>query len=398
VPPTRLRWFVPFAALTLAALACNLPGTTPEGTAPPSSGETEMTLEEAFEVTPEDSRPEVLRLMGQPDSFTLQWQDLDGTLVRWEEWSYLDAAARFDFIDGELVWTGDLDPVVDGAIFAHAYSPMDFEPTMTIDDVRSMFPEQTFEEASLAEADIPAGVVLAGDQILLGIENGLLVYVQTFALNPDESAPTPEADAPAPTPQLVATAIASAPAALLLDDFQTATPAVPLFGAQHMTFTLEGGEGELTSLFPGGVVPVMYEIPILADFVLEVDVRFPGAQSDSIAGVIFRSDAAADGLAYYYHLAFQPAASRVTFDVWKDGAFATVTTSSLGAGVADPAGVNRLRIEADGDQIRVSVNGQFAFDVTDTRLGDPGIFGLSVVAAQSGETAYFDNLRVEALQ
>ena len=392
----RDRRVVPSLALALAALACNLPGTTSEGTAPPSSAETEMTLDEALDVPPEDSRPEVLRLMGPPDAFSLQWQDLEGTLVRWEEWSYFDAAARFDFLDGELVWTGDLDPAVDGAIFAHAYSPMDFDPTMTIDDVRSMFPEQTFEEASLAEADIPAGVVLAGDQVLLGFENGLLVYVQTFALNPDEPAPTPETAATAAAPQLVPTSTVD-PAALLSDDFETASPAAPLFGPEVMSFGIEGGEGKLTSLYPGGVVPVMYEIPILGDFVLEVDVRFPGARSDSVAGVIFRSDDAADGLAHYYHLAFRPAASRVTLDVWKDGAFASVTTSSLGAGVVDVDGVNTLRLEAEGDRLRLSVNGLFAFDVADGSLADPGIFGLSVVASQPGETVYFDNLSVEVL-
>jgi hypothetical protein len=391
------RWLAAAAALTLSALACNLAGASSEATSSPSP-EDEMSLEEALDVTPQDSRPEVLRLMGPPDSFTLQWQDLDGTLVRWEEWSYLDAATRFDFIDGELVWTGDLDPVVDGAIFAHLYNPMDFDSTMTIEDVQAMFPDQAFEEASLAEADLPTGVALAGDQILLGFDDGRLVYVQTFALNPDESAPTPEPAAPGPTPQLAVTATPPGSTALLSDDFQSASPAEPLFGSEFMTFTLEAGEGKLTSLYPGGVVPVMYAIPILADFALEVDIRFPDPQATSVAGIIFRSDDAADGLAHYYHLAFLPAGPRVTLDVWADGAFSTVTTSSLGAGVVDPSGANRLRLEAVGDQFRVSVNGQFAFDVTDARLPDPGIFGLSVIAARSPETAYFDNLSVEVVE
>jgi len=178
------RWLASIGALALAALACNVPGIGHAGdsTAATSGGEAEMSLEEALQVVPQDSRPEVLRLMGPPDSFTLQWQELEGQLVRWEEWSYLDAAARFDFIDGELVWTGDLDPALDGALLAHAYNPLDFDPAMTIDDVQSMLTDQSLEEASLAEADIPTGVVLAGDQILLGFDDDRLVYVQTFAL------------------------------------------------------------------------------------------------------------------------------------------------------------------------------------------------------------------------
>ncbi|HSB91222.1 MAG TPA: family 16 glycoside hydrolase [Anaerolineales bacterium] len=397
--PVKRAWLASLFALALASLACNL-ARSAATTAPADEGE--MTLAEAVQVTPEDARPEVLRLMGPPDSFTLQWQDLDGTLVRWEEWSYFDAATRFDFLDGELVWTGDLDPVVDATVFAHAYSPMDFEPTMTTDDVRSMLADQTLEEASLAEADIPTGIILAGDQILLGFDNDRLVYVQSFALIPDESAPTPAASAPtmeapatsAPTPQLAAT---SAPAALLSDDFQSPSPAAPLFGTRTMTFTLASGEGALTSLYPGGVVPVMYAAPVVADFALEVAIRFPDAAPSSAAGIIFRSDDTPDGLAYYYHLTLRPAASLLELAVWKDGAFSPIKMASIPTGGLDVDGANHLRLEARGDQLRVWINNVLTLEVSDTRLPGPGLLGLSIVSSQSPETVYFDNLRVEAL-
>jgi hypothetical protein len=387
------KWLASIGALALAALACNLPGIGRAGdsTAATSGGEAEMSLEEALQVVPQDSRPEVLRLMGPPDSFTLQWQELEGQLVRWEEWSYLDAAARFDFIDGELVWTGDLDPALDGALLAHAYNPLDFNPAMTVDDVRSMLTDQTLEEASLAEADIPTGVVLAGDQILLGFDDDRLVYVQTFALNPGEATHVEVATA---SP---ATSVPTSSAALLVDHFEGTSPAAALFGPEFMTFSLEGGEGKLTSQTPGGIVPVMYAAPPVADFALEVDVRFPNAAPQSAAGIIFRSDDAPSGLAFYYHLTLRPADSLIELAVWKDGAFSPIEMASIVAGGLDLDGTNRLRLEANGADLRAYINGALALEASDARLTGPGIIGLSLVGSQPPQTVYFDNLSVEAL-
>jgi hypothetical protein len=190
---------------------------------------------------------------------------------------------------------------------------------------------------------------------------------------------------------------ATAASALLVDDFEDASPAQPLFGPESMSFTVEGGEGALTSLAPGGVVPVMYTAPALADFAAEVDVRFPQAQPESVVGIIFRSDDATDGLAHYYHMVFRPAAAQASLDLWKDGAWSTVTSASIGAGVLDPDGANHLRLEAQGNQFRLFANEVLVLEATDARLTGPGIFGLSLVASGAAETVYFDNLRLEAL-
>lgn len=386
------RLLATLCALILAVIACNLPGAGSPGASPspPSAGE--MSLVDALAVAPQDGRPEVLRLMGVPDSFTVQWQELEGRLVRWEEWSYFDAAARFEFIDGELVWTADLEPSGDGALFAHVYNPLDFEATMSIADVREALSDQALEEMPLAEVDIPDGVVLAGDQILLGFEADRLVYVQTFILSPDETAP-PAVEATSAATPIVSPTVS----ALLVDDFGGPSPAAPLFGPEYMSFELESGEGALTSTAPGGVVPAMYAVPAMLDFALEVDVRFPQARPESIAGVVFRSDDAADGLAHYYHLAFRPAASTIGIDIWKDGAFAAVASRAIASGVVNANGVNRLRLEAKGSRFQVYVNGTLVMDVSDSRLGEAGILGLSLVGYEPSETVYFDNLRVEAL-
>jgi hypothetical protein len=80
----------------------------PEAVAARMAEEMGMTLEEALNTPAEDHRVRVLELMGPPDTFRLTFQELEGTDVRWEEWAYYDLGARFDFVDGQLLWTVDL--------------------------------------------------------------------------------------------------------------------------------------------------------------------------------------------------------------------------------------------------------------------------------------------------
>ncbi len=109
------------SVLLASILACNMPLPGPQsGTGSNAAGGTaapDMALDEAVNTTPDDRRNEVLSLMGAPDVFSIHRQPVDGKDVRWEEWSYFDAGARFDFVDGELVWTAGLDPAPDGSLF-----------------------------------------------------------------------------------------------------------------------------------------------------------------------------------------------------------------------------------------------------------------------------------------
>lgn len=380
-------------SLSLGALACNLSRAT-QGETP--SPQAEMTLAEALEVAPEDARPEVLRLMGIPDSITITWQELEGQPVRLEEWSYYDSETRFDFVDGELAWTVDIPAAPDGSLFAHQYDPLDFASTLTLGEVKAMLADQTLVEGSLAEADAPGGLALIGDQILLGFDGGRLVFVQTFILSPDGSTAA-EPPGVSTLDPLAATLAPDTPvpAALLIDDFEGA--AQPLFGTGFMTFTEQSGEGVLTSYSASGVVPVMCDEPVLADFALEVDVRFPQAQSTSIAGIVFRSDDAAGGLDYYYQFAFLPTERKVNLDLRKDGQWSTLATAPIPDGVVVPGAIDRLRVEADGSQLRLRVNGTSLLEANDDSLTAPGVVGLSLVAAQTSDSVFFDNLRLQAI-
>lgn len=185
-PPRK----VPLVLILLGSLfllGCALTQSLSELISQVSPFSEQMTLEEALAVPPEDRRPTVLEEMGAPDTFTIQFQELEGETVRFESWSYFDFQSRFDFVDGELLWTADLEPLPDGSLFPHYYHPADFQAGMTADEVRELLGGVELLEIDLAEGDIPGGLGMVGDQILLGFDQGGLVYVETLALSPDET-------------------------------------------------------------------------------------------------------------------------------------------------------------------------------------------------------------------
>jgi len=189
------RFLLLVTALFIAALACNMPGVSPGKGQSDEIDHPELdslmedvgiSLDEVMAVPSVDERTDTLEYLGAPDAFTLQWQELQGQIVRWEEWSYFDFESRFDFVDGVMLWTLDIDPAPSGSIYAHLFNPLEFEFGMTMTEVQGMLPDITMTEIALDEADIPGGVFLVGDQILLGFDEDELVYVQTFILEPEE--------------------------------------------------------------------------------------------------------------------------------------------------------------------------------------------------------------------
>ena len=149
------------------------------------SEETGLSLDEALSMPVEDHRERMLELMGPPDTFRLIFQELQGTVMRREEWAYYDLGARFDFVDGQLIWTVDLEPVPDVAIYAHFYDPRDFTAYMSAAEARELLAGQELAEMDLAEGDIPEGLFLGADQLMLGFDQDRLVYAESFYLVPE---------------------------------------------------------------------------------------------------------------------------------------------------------------------------------------------------------------------
>jgi hypothetical protein len=358
-----------------------------------------VSLEEALAVSPEDRRQEILSQLGPPDAFSLEWQELEGRQVRWEEWSYFDFRSRFDFVDGELVWTLDIDPAPDGTIYAHAYDPLAFRAGMSMVEVKAQLPDLNFAEFPLEEADIPGGILLAADQIMLGFDQDELVYVQTFILAPEDLEST--AIGSPTTPAMAApTATSAAPTepavASIHDRFDDpGTTAQPLFGTEHMTFGLDQGAGRMAAHNPG-VLVATYPAPQMGDFDATLIFRLPNPRSGTGAGMVFRSDDAGGGLAHYYLLLVYPADSYVVLKRFQEKQLVEVQRTRLTIGSLPAGSPITLSLGCSGDEFSVYVNNMPAFTAKDAKLPLRGILGLAMIGPYDGDQVLFDDFRVEA--
>jgi hypothetical protein len=424
-----------FACILLVA-SCSSPSRDADSVDEERTAPEAPSLEEAMLVQSEDRRQTVLNEMGAPDVFSIRFEELEGQVVRWESWSYFDFDSAFDFVDGELLWTIDVEPVPDGSIYAHFYDPRDFQAYMSVAQVRSLLEGQELEQVDLSEGDIAGGLLLAGDQIMLGFDQDRLVFVETFLLAPSEDdelagflpsqesslepptatpeatavPPTSEPPTPEPTPILAPvgsptnTAIPGQPAPLtngvlvISDDFEaTERLASPLFSQDFMSFSHVDGKGRLESRFPQGVIVATYSSAQMQDFIAEFELSVDNPAPGLKTGLIFRSEDAPGGLDYYYNFVLFPEESRVGLEVWKDAQWTPHETYPIPEALRPSDQTYRVRIEAEGSLFRVFLNGSFVAEFTDSRINEAGIFGLSLVSTAPPESVSFDNLRIYEL-
>ncbi len=142
-----------------------------------------------------DERPDILASFGPPDEFEISIVQVEGGQVRMEAWRYYGYGTRVDFVDGEIIWTIDLEPGPAQSIFPAWYDPTAFETGMTLDAARDVLTSASPagfvpEEIDLSEGgeDLAGGVMLVGDQILLAFEQGVLVHAETFGVSLGEAA------------------------------------------------------------------------------------------------------------------------------------------------------------------------------------------------------------------
>jgi hypothetical protein len=150
---------------------------------------TELSLEESLAAPVKDDRQDIFQLLGQPDAFDISIIQVEGGQVRLESWRYYEFAVRIDFVNGEAVWIVDIETVPSDTILPAWYDPLDFESGMSISDLTRVIstssPAGAEPEVIALEGageELSEGLLLVGDQILLGFENEQLVYVETIAL------------------------------------------------------------------------------------------------------------------------------------------------------------------------------------------------------------------------
>jgi hypothetical protein len=151
-------------------------------------------LEAALAAETVDDRPGVLAYLGRPDAFNIAIVQVEGGTVRKESWRYYQYATRVDFVDGEAVLTMEIEPMPEGTLFAAWYDPLAFEEGMSGAEVASVAASASPagmepESLDLSEGgeDLAGGTALVGDQILMGLHEDRLVYVETVALMPVEA-------------------------------------------------------------------------------------------------------------------------------------------------------------------------------------------------------------------
>lgn len=152
----------------------------------------EYSLEQVLAEDTVDDRPGVVSYLGRPDAFTISELMLEGTPVRVETWRYFAFGTRVDFVDGEATWTMDIEPAPEDSILPAWYDPLAFEMGMTQAEAAhvaaaaspaGMSPEMV----NLADAgeEFSGGLMLVGDQIILGLDETGLIYVETIGLFPE---------------------------------------------------------------------------------------------------------------------------------------------------------------------------------------------------------------------
>lgn len=184
---------------------------------------------------------------------------------------------------------------------------------------------------------------------------------------------------------------------LLEDRFEGTTGAAPLFGSTHMTFRALNGQGQLVGNTPNVVLPAMYAAPAVKDLFAEFDLIPPAVATDSSYGLIFRSDDAPGGLAFYYLVGVNPKKNAVEFSCWKEQRWQVSDRRLFAPGLVKPGESNRVRIEALASDFRVFLNGVLVYQRADSLLSSQGIMGLSIGTGSTvPDTVLFDNLIVYA--
>lgn len=152
----------------------------------------EYTLSEVLQEETVDDRPEVISYLGLPDAFTISAITMEGVPVRVETWRYFAFQMRVDFVDGEATWTMDIEPAPEDTILPAWYDPLAFELGMSMSEVAAVAASaspagQMPEAIDLSEGgdDLVGSTMLAGDQIMIGLDPSGVVYVETIALFPE---------------------------------------------------------------------------------------------------------------------------------------------------------------------------------------------------------------------
>ena len=185
----KIRPAILILVLIAASLACNF---RPGGGNGSALTEDLEDLEAALAADKVDDRPGVLEYLGRPDAFDIAIVEVDGIDVCMESWRYYQYGTRVDFVDGEAVWTIEIEPGPDGTLYAAWYDPTSFHVGMSAVGASLVAADASpagtvpqLIDLSEGGEELDGGAMLVGDQIIIGLHNERVVYVETIALEPE---------------------------------------------------------------------------------------------------------------------------------------------------------------------------------------------------------------------
>ncbi len=134
-----------------------------------------------------DRRPAILSELGGPEAFVITVDEFDGTISRFESWSYYSANTQIDFVDGELLWDIQIGALPDGTLLPLTYEPTEFTMLASVDDTLATLGDVDLEPIeSAADFEVEGAELWAGEQLALAFVDDRLIYVEAFPLAPGE--------------------------------------------------------------------------------------------------------------------------------------------------------------------------------------------------------------------
>ncbi|OGO48409.1 MAG: hypothetical protein A2Z30_02205 [Chloroflexi bacterium RBG_16_64_43] len=126
-----------------------------------------------------------LRDHGVPQAFTLLFYEEVGAPVRAETWTYYREGLEIDFVDGELQRERAIN-AASGEIVPAPYRPDQFAAFMSLPELLASAQINDYFVMPLEEELVAGGEIYYADEIMFGMKDGRLRYVQVLALEAQE--------------------------------------------------------------------------------------------------------------------------------------------------------------------------------------------------------------------
>jgi hypothetical protein len=188
---------------------------------------------------------------------------------------------------------------------------------------------------------------------------------------------------------------------IFFDDFNSINQtAAALYNIEYMRYFNRDGFGVIESAVHPGLLPIIFPKMETADFIAEFDFLMPDALNDSSCGFLFRANGTTkEDLEKYYALFLFPKVNVLKIGMLIDDQISYSPVIEPTPAFFPTTEVNHIRIEVQGENLKVYLNGNFVTSMSEGSLLDAGYIGMFLYPSESllggdGDYVLFDNLVV----